>query len=435
MKKFIGLIFFIVLLAVSACQAAPEPVLPTLPPPELSINTATPLPPTVTPFPTQTPAPPTATAEVAQAPTALPELVIQPTPGGNGHPTLADFWEGTADFRVDVPITGLPLGESETIRMSNGELWSYLHASHQSAGVVDRCGDPVEFPGCTVIYRSYDDGDTFSLEDPTCQFHCDSCPCDPQIDQQHMQQYPRVFYDGELLHLVNEFFGKNMYRISHDGLNFSSARQVSDTGPWYFWYAPCPDAQLIGEHPFVPFDYECLAGGPPGIWLEGETIYSFLAVGQSPGGMGCYKGQKGADPSTFEACDNNPLFKGAQEYGSTEIYGPDAQPWWDFRTISSADVQQIGDRYYMVFEGIRGAGPGDGGDSQFGLGIARSTTDQIDGPWEKFAGNPIIIDLPGNVGLGHADLLVLDGQTIMYTSLDGATRSKLVLEWVDGAGE
>jgi beta-xylosidase len=78
--------------------------------------------------------------------------------------------------------------------------------------------------------------------------------------------------------------------------------------------------------------------------------------------------------------------------------------------------------------------------------LARSRTDQIDGPWEKFPGNPILTDLSqqttssgihgnpdpaqvGNIGLGHADLVVLHGQTILYTSLDGVTRSRLALVW------
>jgi hypothetical protein len=61
--------------------------------------------------------------------------------------------------------------------------------------------------------------------------------------------------------------------------------------------------------------------------------------------------------------------------------------------------------------------------------LARSLEAHIDGPWEKFAGNPILVDLPGNVGLGHADLIILNGQTLLYTSLDGKTRSRLVLIW------
>ncbi len=85
--------------------------------------------------------------------------------------------------------------------------------------------------------------------------------------------------------------------------------------------------------------------------------------------------------------------------------------------------------YYMLYEGVRGPAQGDPGDSQFGLGLARSLTDRIDGPWEKSQGNPILVDLPGNIGLGHADLVVVDGQTILYTALEKDKRSRLALVW------
>jgi hypothetical protein len=63
------------------------------------------------------------------------------------------------------------------------------------------------------------------------------------------------------------------------------------------------------------------------------------------------------------------------------------------------------------------------------LGLARSLTNQIDGPWETFTANPILVDMPGNVGLGHSDLIVLNGRLILYTSLDGRVRSRLALVW------
>ena len=101
-------------------------------------------------------------------PTALPIIIRQLLQGAAPisttnppQPTLADFWVGKAKFMPDVLDTGLPMGESETIVMSNGELWSYLHASNRSAGVKDQCGAAVEFPGCTVIMRSTDDGKSF----------------------------------------------------------------------------------------------------------------------------------------------------------------------------------------------------------------------------------------------------------------------------------
>jgi beta-xylosidase len=108
---------------------------------------------------------------------------------------------------------------------------------------------------------------------------------------------------------------------------------------------------------------------------------------------------------------------------------PRTNPYFDFRTLSSAEVIRIDDRYYMLYEGVRGPGPGDPGDSQFGLGLARSLTDRFDGPWEKHPANPILVDLPGNIGLGHADLVIIDGQTVLYTALEEDVRSRLALEW------
>jgi hypothetical protein len=185
----------------------------------------------------------------------------------------------------------------------------------------------------------------------------------------------------------------------------------------------------------VPFDYECLAGGPPGLFVDGDTLYVFVALGQNPGAMGCFAAPVGAAGADFYRCAANPLFTGADSYGPEEGRGAAANVHFDFRTISSAEVVRLGDdaeaRYYMLYEGVRGPGPGDGGDTQFGLGLARSTTAQIDGPWEKYPGNPLLVDLPGNIGLGHADVVVIDGRTYLYTSLDGVTRSRLLLQWVE----
>lgn len=363
-------------------------------------------------------------------PTPTPWLVVQEEPGSNGHPTLADFWEGRAEFVVQVEDTGLPRGESDTIVMSNGELWSYLHASNRSAGAVDPCGDPVEFPGCTVIYRSYDGGYTFQHDDPpVCQFACRRCPCDPEKDHVVQQQYPRVAYNGETLVLVYEYLGRVMLRRSQDGLSWSAPQQVDETGIWKLWLNDCAPGGTIGRHPFVRYDYECLAGGPPGVYVEGETVYAFVGLGQNPGGMGCYYGRVNGNARRFKPCRYNPLFTGAGEYGPLEEKGPSTNAYFDFRMISSAEVVKIGDRYYMLYEGTRGPGRGDPGDSQFGLGLARSLADQIDGPWEKFPGNPILVNLPGNIGLGHADLVVIQGQTILYTALQKDKRSRLALEW------
>lgn len=360
----------------------------------------------------------------------LAGLVIQSEPGANDHPTLADFWEGRAEFVLDVVDTGLPMGESDTLVMHNGELWSYVHASAQSAGVVDRCGAPVPFPGCTVIYRSVDGGLTFSPESPLiCQFECATCPCVSEVDHTDQQQYPRVAYNGTTFFLVYEYLGRARLRRSTDGLIWSMPERVADTGVWKLWLRTCRKEERIHTHPFVPYEYECLAGGPPGIFVEGGRLYIFVGVGQNPGAMGCYTGSVTTTGERLTRCQHNPLFVGAGEYGPLEEKGPQANPYFDFRTISSAEVQRIGSRVYMLYEGVRGPGPGDGGDTQFGLGLARSLTPNIDGPWEKFPGNPILVDQPGNIGLGHADLVVIEGQTFLYTSLNGYTRSRLVLVW------
>jgi len=355
--------------------------------------------------------------------------------GTNGHPTLADLWSGRAGFVLQDQYTGLPMGESDTIVMSNGEFWSYLHSSSvHPAGAVDQCGDPVPFAGCTVIYRSHDEGHRFQYDGPpVCQFACQQCPCNSEDDHIEQQQYPDVYYDGQTLYLVYEYLGRVMLRRSADGLVWSPPERVAETGIWKTWLLPCSPAERIGQHPFVPYDYECLAGGPPGVFVADEQLYVFLAVGQSPGGMGCYTGAAGSAPATFQPCSHNPLFRGAAEYGPTDSTGPTTNPYFDFRTISSAELMPLetegGRRYYMLYEGVRGPGPGDNGDSQFGLGLARSLTNAIDGPWETYPGNPLLVDLPGNVGLGHADLVVHNGQTILYTSLDGVFRSRLVLQW------
>jgi beta-xylosidase len=52
---------------------------------------------------------------------------------------------------------------------------------------------------------------------------------------------------------------------------------------------------------------------------------------------------------------------------------------------------------------------------------------EIDGPWEKYPDNPIILDLPGNVGVGHADLLLVGQATYLYTTTDAGTRGRYVL--------
>ena len=231
--------------------------------------------------------------------------------------------------------------------------------------------------------------------------------------------------------MVYEYLGRLRLRRSSDGLVWSTPERVADTGIWRNWLPVCGPGEKIGQHPFVPNNYDCLAGAPPGIFIEQGRVYIFAGLGQNPGGMGCYTGSITTPASQFTRCIHNPLFHGSKTYGPLNLRGKQANPYYDFRTISAAEVQKIGNRFYMLYEGVRGPGPGDPGDTQFGLGLARSSTDQIDSPWEKYTGNPIIIDLPGNIGVGHADIVVVEGQTILYTSLDGITRSRLVLLWVN----
>lgn len=374
----------------------------------------TPLPlPAPSPIPTNTPSAP----------------ILHSQPGENGHPTLADFWEGRAEFVVDIADTGLPMGESETVIRQDGEWWSYVHASERSAGVVDQCGAPVDFPGCLVIYKSHDDGRSFQLENPVCQMACVQCPCDSKVDHIDQQQYPRVVWDGEQFMLVYEYRAMVMAAQSANGADWTPLGQLPATGIWHYWFRDCTKAESIGVHPFSPYDYQCLVGSPPGIYAEDGMLYVFVGLGQNPGAMGCYKGPIGSEITLFEKCEANPLFGGAATYGPVDEIGPTTNPYFDFRTISSAEIQRVGEQIYMLYEGVRGPGAGDGGDTQFGLGLARSLTSEVDGPWETFPGNPILVDLPGNVGLGHGDLVVVDGETLLYTSLDGEIRSRLRLVW------
>lgn len=353
----------------------------------------------------------------------------QPARGG-AHPTLEDFWEGRARFVVEVQNTGLPMGESDTIVMRNGELWSYVHASWQSAGVRDRCGDPVQFPGCVVIYRSFDGGYTFHHDrPPVCQFECQSCPCTTERDHIDQQQYPRVFYAGQAMVMAHEYRGRVVLRRSYDGVTWSRPEVIPSSGPYLATEGACAAGQRIGMHPHTAVASDCLAGGPPGIFIDEGWLYVFFGSGQNPGGLGCFFGPVNVAARQLQPCVHNPLLRGAAEYGPLLAREAEANPFFDFRTISSAEVQRIGDRFYLMYEGVRGPGPGDPGDTQFGLGLARSLSDRIDGPWEKYPGNPILVDLPGNIGLGHADLVVLAGQTLLYTSLDGRTRSRLALVW------
>lgn len=361
-------------------------------------------------------------------PTATPEFGFYPPPGYE-FATLDEFWEGEAKWLLEIPDVGLPIGESETIYRGDNELWSYLHASYASAGVHDQCGDPVEFPGCVTLWKSYDAGRSFQLEEPVCLFPCQSCPCDHRRDHVGQQQYPRVFFTDDLAYLVYEFGAYNYLRTSTDGLNWSPSEHIPGTWVWTYPYGPCRTVELIRNHPHIHshLEYDCLAGGPPGIYVAGDMLYIFVALGKAPGHMGCFKGNRHEGAAGLRPCETDALFGAELGYGPVDVVGPEANPYFEFRTISSASVVRVGDRYYMTYEGVRGPSSFDVVDDQFGLGLARSQGLEIDAPWEKYPGNPIIMDLPGNVGVGHADFLLVGEATYLYTTTVEGTRGRYVL--------
>ncbi len=233
--------------------------------------------------------------------------------------------------------------------------------------------------------------------------------------------------------MAYEYRGSVFVAYSEDGLQWTRPAQLPQTGVWKSWLMPCRPEETVGPHPHTPHEFDCLVGSPPGIFVDAETddtqAYIFVGLGQNPGAMGCYHGPVGSPPALWRKCEHNPLFMGSLSYGPTDESGPAANAYFDFRTVSSAEVIRQGDRLYMLYEGVRGPQAGDAGDTQFALGLARSQTPAIDGPWETLSDNPILVDLPGNVGVGHADLLVQEGMTWLYTSLDGKMRSRLRLAW------
>jgi hypothetical protein len=347
-------------------------------------------------------------------------------------PTLEDFWHGQAVWQLDSQDVGLPVGESDTLVGPDGLLWSYLHASFPTAGIRDRWGAPVPFPGCITLWKSADGGRQFKITQPACLIDCLGHPCDSVRDHVDQQQYPRVARDasGRFL-MVYEWRGWNFLRTSVDGLHWSAAAHVGSTRQWNRPYAACRAAEAIGPHPFIAAadDYDCSIGGPPGLLVDGETLYVFVGLGKNPGRMGCYEGRAQEGAAGLRRCQTEVLFEGARAYGPREVVGAAANLYFDFRTISSADVVQVGERYYMAYEGVRGPSKATSGDDQFNLGFARSSGSAVDGPWEKYPGNPVLMDVPGNVGVGHADLLVLGGTTYLYTVTSATTRGRYVLAW------
>lgn len=343
-------------------------------------------------------------------------------------PSLADYWEGTAEWELEIDDTGLPFGESDTIIMPGGEWWAFLHASAESAGVVDSCGEAVEFPGCVTRWVSRDGGRSFSLPDNTCLLACNACPCN-EDDLIWQQQYPRVAQSPDsVYYLAFENNAAAWVSQSVDGLHWSRPRSVDETGIWTRAERGCTDAQDIGIHPAFEHEKDCMAGGPPGVYADARKLYIFVGLGQSPGHMGCYWAYRSA-PYRFRRCfRGEPLLSGASEYGPLGLLGSEANPFFDFRFVTSADVIAQDGYFYMTYEGIRG--PYDrviGRDNQFGLGFARSP--HIESTWEKHPGNPALGGLADNWGVGHADLLEWEGVTYLITGTSEMTRGRYRLVW------
>lgn len=355
------------------------------------------------------------------------------TEAQNTPPTLEDFWNGDAEWIVDIVDVGLPIGESDTVAIDDDIYWSYLHASNQSAGVIDQCGMLVEFPGCLTQWQSTDGGETFDLPYAVCMMPCERCPCDDQRDHITAQQYPRVTVaeDGTW-YMAYEWHAQTILRTSPNGLDWSDWNFLTTpAGTWHTNDFPCSDIERIGAHPNIRGEvHNCLLGAPPGLYIDGDTLYVFVAAGSAPGHMRCYKGSRFDTLDNLQRCDNDPLFSGASNYGDIDLRGAEAHDYFDFRYVSSAEVIHVGDHYYMFYEGIRGPEELEiGSDTQFGLGLARSVENTIDGTWEKFPDNPILMEMQFNWGVGHADLVIIEGITYLYTATSTETRGRYQLVW------
>jgi hypothetical protein len=349
-----------------------------------------------------------------------------------GAPNLEDFWEGRAEWVLDLADVGLPIGESDTVAMGEGVYWSYLHASYEKQGVVDQCGEPVPFPGCLTRWESTNNAQSFRLTTPVCEIPCTQCPCEDNRDHISAQQYPRVAFTQELNYLVYEWHAQTMLRTSPNGLDWSAWQYLLTPGGTYpLSFAPCDAVAQIGSHPNIRGQADgCLVGAPPGIYIEGDQIYIFVTVGSAPSSIRCYSGNRFEDLSQLTRCNTDPLFTGATEYGAIELLNAEANAYFDFRYVSSAEVVHFGEHYYMFYEGIRGPDVLERGmDTQFALGIARSVNNQIDGAWEKYPNNPILQDLGFWVGIGHADYLLIDGVSYLYTQTSADTRGRYRLAW------
>jgi hypothetical protein len=263
-----------------------------------------------------------------------------------------------------------------------------------------------------------------------CAIACSTCPCVSETDHIDQQQYPRVVEADGIWYLVYEYRASVLLRTSADGLTWGPPTRVANTLIWNRWFQPCESYERIGPHPFISKGFECMAGGPPGVFVEGGVIYVFAGGGQNPGHMICYFGVASQSPRGFKPCVSNPLFTGALAYGPLGQPDAAANANFDFRYNTSAELISVRGRPYMFFEGIRGPGSVlDAGDTQFGLGLARAASREIDGKWERYPGNPLLVDVPANIGIGHADVVMFGGVTYLYTSLDGNVRARLKLVW------
>ncbi|MEM9953024.1 MAG: hypothetical protein AAF846_15575 [Chloroflexota bacterium] len=359
------------------------------------------------------------------------QIIIFPTVAQETPPSLDDFWNNEAEWVVDIFDVGLPIGESDTIILPDGTYRSYLHASGQSAGVIDQCGQAAPFPGCLTTWTSDDVGQSFELDAPICTMSCTSCPCDDQRDHIEAQQYPRVaIADDGTWYMVYEWHAQVILRTSVDGLVWSDWDYLqTPAGTWQSSFAPCSETERIGEHPNIRGQAEdCILGAPPGLYIDGDMLYVFVMAGSAPANLRCYKGNRHGDLASLQVCDTDPLFTGSSTYGDVTLLGDDARAYWDFRYISSAEVIKVGDWYYIAYEGIRGPSELEfGRDNQFGLGFARSQS--LDGAWETLDRNPVIMGLADNWGIGHADILIVDGVTYMYSATSQETRGRYRLVW------
>ena len=193
------------------------------------------------------------------------------------QPDLSDFWDGHAEFVLIAEDSGLPMGESDTVTLQDGQIWSYVHASHQSLGVTDQCGDPVEFPGCVVRFESTDSGMSFHPVAGAdgalvCMMPCAACPCESERDHIDQQQYPRLATagdqttapaDAEWL-MLYEYRANTFLMRSADGLSSDRPEQVPLTGIWKQWLMACRSEEGIHPHPNISEQYDCLRRKPTG---------------------------------------------------------------------------------------------------------------------------------------------------------------------------